>query len=110
MARTFDISNRLSTKNPTLKLDKDHVYEINTEKTVILQFTELQKSKQTENIDSEILKLLLGEKNAAEIEAYLERTPNYAGNMEVIMISLVAAVNNVTYEEMEKRFRKEQSK
>lgn len=99
--KVYDISSKLSNDNPILKIDKEHQYEVNTDKNVVLQMTEMQKNGAE---DEDILKLLLGEDNAKEVEEYLNTTPNYSSNLQAIMIGAVAAVSNIPYEVAEKRF------
>lgn len=100
--KVYDISSKLTNENPRIKLDKEHEYEVNTDKNVVFQMTEMQQKGAS---DEEILVLLLGKENAKEVDEYLASKPNYAANLATVMICAVAAVSNIPYEVAEQRFR-----
>lgn len=108
MAKTIDISAKLTSERPKLKLAEDKIYEIDDRKNTILKLTQKMKSADIEDIAfiDEIIEMTLGKKVAKEIDK-LELSMIDHQN---IMIAIMAAVTGESFEVTEARFREERDK
>ncbi len=103
MSKVIDISAKLTNERPKLKLAEDKVYEIDDRKNTILK---MYQKMQDANIDSiefldETIKMLLGEKAAKEIDEMNLSIKDY----QTIVIAIMAAIQEITFEDAEKLFR-----
>jgi len=103
MSKAIDISAKLTNERPKLKLAEDKVYEIDDRKNTILK---MYQKMQDANIDSiefldETIKMLLGEKAAKEIDEMNLSIKDY----QTIVIAIMAAIQEITFEDAEKLFR-----
>lgn len=101
MSRSYDIAERLKngSKKPTVKIDESHTYEINTSKNVgifIKGVVEDSKKDEFKKID-EIIEAGIG-KEALEYIDSLDLPMSY---YEVIINVIMAAINDVSLEEIE---------
>lgn len=60
----------------------------------------------TESKDEKTLKLLLGESAWKEVKEFLETNENYAGNLEIAVLDVMAIAHNWTFEETVRRFQR----
>lgn len=94
----LDISSKLGHEKQEITIAEGKTYEVNCEAK---NFFKVQENFAANKI-IEALELLLGKK---AVEEMLEMKISVK-EMETIIIAAAAQVNEVTYEEMEKRFRK----
>ena len=108
MVKTIDISAKLTSERPKLKLADDKIYEIDDRKNTILKLTQKMKNADIEDIAfiDEIIEMTLGKKVAKEIDK-LELSMIDHQN---IMIAIMAAVTGESFEGTEARFRAERDK
>ena len=105
MSKIIDISAKLTNERPKLKLAEDKIYEIDDRKNTVLKMDQEMKNANIDNVEfiDTMIKLLLGEKAAKEIDAMELSITDY----QAIMIAIMAAVTGEDYEVAEARFRKE---
>lgn len=94
----LDISSKLGHEKQEITIAEGKVYEVNCEAT---NFFKVQEYFSANKI-LDALELLLGAKAVKE----LEEMKFTVKEMEVVIIAAAAQVNEVSYETMEKRFRK----
>ncbi len=98
----IDISSKLGKEKPTLRLSEDKVYEVDTSADNYLIVEEKMKNKEFSiSTMYEMIEALLGSEALKEIKE-MKLTIQDLTN---IVIGLSAAVSEVSFEEMEKRFR-----
>lgn len=97
----IDISSKLGKEKATIKLAEGKVYEVDTSADNYLLVQEKIKD-QDFSIDTmyKMIEMLMGEKALKEIK---EMKLTILG-LKAVIIALSAIVNEVDYEEMEKRF------
>ena len=97
----FDISSKLGKEKATIKLAEGKVYEVDTSADNYLLVQEKIKD-QDFSIDTmyKMIEMLMGEKALKEIKEMKLTIPG----LKAVIIALSAIVNEVDYEEMEKRF------
>lgn len=108
MGRKYDIVNKINagTQRPTLMVDKDHEFKINTNRAAVLSIMALvedQNQKDTSYTESfevtdKILKIALGEEACKYIETLDLDFNTYMGLSTVIM----AAIQDEDLEKVEK--------
>lgn len=99
MAKIINISDKLSNEKPKLLIG-DVEYTINNGMSTMLKFEECL-SKQDISSMVKAVELVIGEEEAKQI-GINEMTFE---DFKVIVIAITAAMQNVDYEEAEKRFR-----
>lgn len=110
MARFYDISERMRTRNekPTVSLDENHVYKVNTSKSAVLMIhgiSDDDKINDVEKMDKIILTSL--GKEAAD---YVNEQDYAFPVIVTIVNTIMAAVADVTLEEMEEKAQEEAKK
>lgn len=97
----IDISSKLGREKATIKLAEDKIYEVDTSADNYLLVQEKIKNEDF-SIDTmyKMIEMLMGEKALAEIKEMKLSIPG----LKAIITALSAVVNEVPYEEMEKRF------
>lgn len=108
MAKTIDISAKLTSERPKLKLAEDRIYEIDDRKNTILKLNQKMKGAKLEDIAfiDEIVEMTLGKEAAKEIDDMDLSMVAYQN----IMLAILAAVMGESFEVAEARFRKEKDK
>lgn len=108
MAKTIDISAKLTNERPKLKVAEDKIYEIDDRKNTIMKLNQKMKGTDMEDIAfiDEIVELTLGKKAAKEIDAMDLSMSAYQN----IMLAIMAAVMGESFEVAEARFRKEKDR
>lgn len=108
MAKTIDISAKLTNERPKLKVAEDKIYEIDDRKNTIMKLNQKMKGTDMEDIAfiDEIVELTLGKKAAKEIDAMDLSMSAYQN----IMLAIMAAVMGESFEVAEARFRKEEER
>lgn len=103
MANSIDISAKLKKEPIKIKLaeDKEYVVDTSAENFVIVQ-DKLKDQEFSIEIMYEVIEMLMGKEALQEIKD-MKLTVN---GLETVIIGVMAAVNEVSYEEMEKRFPK----
>lgn len=97
----IDISTKLGKEKATIKLAEGKVYEVDTSADNYLLVQEKIKD-QDFSIETmyKMIEMLMGEKALKEIKEMKLTIPG----LKAVIIALSAVVNEVDYEEMEKRF------
>lgn len=97
----IDISTKLGKEKATIKIAEGKVYEVNTSADTYLLVQEKIKDKEF-SIETMYLmiEMLMGEKALKEIKEMKLTIPG----LKAVVTALSAVVNEVDYEEMEKRF------
>lgn len=108
MAKMIDISAKLTSERPKLKITEDKIYEIDDRKNTILKLNQKIKGGNIEDLAfiDEIVELTLGKKAAKEIDAMDLSMIAYQN----IMLAIMAAVMGESFEVAEARFRKEKER
>lgn len=103
MAKVINLSERLSKQKPAIVID-GNTYEVNDSMTAVIRFEELLTNQSdgssVEDIHESFV-VALGEKAAHEIDI----ESRSFGDIKVIMFAIIAAMQDLTYEEVEDRFR-----
>jgi hypothetical protein len=110
MAHIVDITGRLEAAVPQLRLSEDEVYTINDDKNVILKMqSATDKLSDEESIKSMgiLLESLLGKEQIKEIEKNHPGATTSLSRMVVLSIGCMAAIQGISYEDAEARFRKD---
>nr|DAH68549.1 MAG TPA: hypothetical protein [Caudoviricetes sp.] len=110
MAKFYDIAERMRTGNekPTVSLDENHVYKINTSKSAVLMIHGIsgdEKINDVEKMDKIILTSL--GKEAAD---YINEQDYTLPVIVTIVNTVMAAVADVTLEEIEEMSKEEAKK
>lgn len=109
MSRVYDIVSRLENGNqkPQIKVDAEHEFTINNSKAAALTIMSIEKDKKlndVEKIDKLIL-VALG-KEASE---YIEKLELSMSSYTVIVNAIMAAIADVSLEEMEEEAKKQKA-
>lgn len=101
MAKTIDITGKLTNERPVLKLTEDKQYEIDNRKNTVFQIQAKMDAggEGTEYID-EVLELALGKDAAKEINESDISFEDY----QIIFIAALAGALGEEYESVEARF------
>lgn len=100
MAKVINITDKLSLDKPKIVLG-EKTYEVNDSMETVLKFQELAQNSTTDNMEAAI-KLSLGDKAAKELNIKKMSIQNF----RVLTIAILAAMQNIEYEEAEARFQK----
>jgi len=110
MARVYDIVDKITNGNakPTIKIDADHEYTINNSKNTGVVIKALSEDKQAEDFErmDKIIQAALGKEALDYINSLELAMPNYNTIVNVIM----AAISDISLEEMEELAKKEAKK
>lgn len=101
MARLYDIAQRMAAgkQKPTVRFDEEHEYVINTSKSAVLMVNAISDDEgknEIEKMDA-VVAITLG-KEAAE---YIDSLDLPITALVTVMNTIMAAVSDVTLEEME---------
>ncbi len=97
----IDISSKLGKEKATIKLAEDKIYEVDTSADNYLLVQEKIKDQDFSiEVMYQMIEMLIGEKALKEIKEMKLTIPG----LKAVIIALSAVVNEVEYEEMEKRF------
>ena len=96
----IDISSKLSHEPQTITIAEGKTYEVDCGAETMLKVQD--SFKEDDSLDGlfKAIELLLGEKALEEIKGMKVKV----ADLKVIIIAIMAQVNEITYEEMEKRF------
>lgn len=98
---SIDISSKLGKEKATIKLAEDKVYEVDTSADNYLLVQEKIKDQDFSiEVMYQMIEMLIGEKALKEIKEMKLTIPG----LKAVIIALSAVVNEVEYEEIEKRF------
>ena len=96
----LNIIDRLGIEKQTITVAEGKTYEVNCEAKTVLKAQEIfQKDSSVDSLFN-IVELLLGKKAKEDID----KMKPTVKQLSVIIIAILAQVNEVSYEEMEKRF------
>lgn len=103
----IDISQKLDTvEESKIKVDAEHEFDVDcSAETMLLAEQKFRNGKTMEDY-FEIIKLFLGEEATQIIRAKKLTVKK----LNIVVIAIMAQANELSYEEMEKRFQEEQSK
>lgn len=97
----IDISSKLGKEKATIKLAEDKVYEVDTSADNYLLVQEKIKDQDFSiDVMYQMIEMLMGKEALKEIKEMKLTIPG----LKAIVTALAAVVNEVEYEEMEKRF------
>lgn len=104
MSKVYDISPKLTNEKPKIQIAENKIYEVDNRKnTILLMQQKLEKADINDlNFLDEAIEMLLGEKAAKEID---EMDLSIAG-YQTIFIAIMAAIQEIEYEQAEGMFRK----
>lgn len=104
MSKVYDISAKLTNERPKIKLGEDKIYEVDNRKNTILKMQQMLQKADIDDLDflDEAIEMLLGEKAAKDID---EMDLSIAG-YQTIFITIMAAIQEIEYEQAEGMFRK----
>ena len=98
---SIDISSKLGKEKATIKLAEDKIYEVDTSADNYLLVQEKIKDQDFSiEVMYQMIEMLIGEKALKEIKEMKLTIPG----LKAVINALSAVVNEVEYEEMEKRF------
>ena len=94
MANSIDISAKLKKEPIKIKLSEDKEYEVdNSAETFVIVQDKLKDKEFSIDVMYEVIEILMGK--------------DALNGIESVIIGLMAAINEISYEEMEKRFPKQ---
>lgn len=96
----LDISEKLGNEKQEITISEGKTYEIDCSAEAMLKAQDIFKKDDSLDGLFKVIKLLLGDKAEKEIRN-MKVTVN---NLKVIIIAIMAQTNEISYEEMEKRF------
>ena len=96
----IDISSKLSHEPQTITIAEGKTYEVDCGAETMLKAQDLFKKDYSLDGLFKAIELLLGKEALEEIKGMKVKV----ADLKVIIISIMAQVNEITYEEMEKRF------
>lgn len=96
----IDISSKLSHEPQTITIAEGKTYEVDCGAETMLKAQDLFKKDDSLDGLFKAIELLLGKKALEEIREMKVKV----ADLKVIIIAIMAQVNEITYEEMEKRF------
>lgn len=96
----LDISSKLSHEKQEIEIAEGKIYEVDCAAETMLKAQDIFKKDDSLSGIYSAIELLLGEKAVKEIKA-MRVTVN---DLKTIIIAIMAQVNEVSFEEMEKRF------
>lgn len=104
MANSIDISAKLKKEPIKIKLSEDKEYEVdNSAETFVIVQDKLKDKEFSIDVMYEVIEILMGKDALKEIKG-MKLSVN---GIESVIIGLMAAINEISYEEMEKRFPKQ---
>lgn len=104
MSKVYDISAKLTNERPKIKLAEDKIYEVDNRKNTILKMQQMLQKADIDDLDflDEAIEMLLGEKAAKDIDEMDLSIAAY----QTIFITIMAAIQEIEYEQAEGMFRK----
>ena len=96
----IDISSKLSHEQQTITIAEGKTYEVDCGAETMLKAQDLFKKDDSLDGLFKAIELLLGKEALEEIKGMKVKV----ADLKVIIIAIMAQVNEITYEEMEKRF------
>lgn len=104
MANSIDISAKLKKEPIKIRLAEDKEYEVdNSAETFVIVQDKLKDKEFNIDVMYEVIEILMGKDALKEIKD-MKLSVN---GIESVIIGLMAAINEISYEEMEKRFPKQ---
>lgn len=109
MNNIIDLSKRLTPEKPKIKIDAKHEYEVKNNKNVAILISEIAKDEKIKDLAREgdktdkVIEAALG-KDALE---YLKTLDLSVGQWSLIVEAIVAQINEIPLEEVEKQTDKE---
>lgn len=108
MAHVIDITSKLEAAKPVIKIG-DKEYEVNDDKNTVLKMQQGLLSEDENNYNQMIaaLQSLFGKEKLKEIEKDNPGITTRVSMIQVLFKSILAAIEGVTYEVVDARFRAE---
>ena len=104
MSSCIDISAKLKKEPIKIKLTEDKEYEVdNSAETFVIVQDKLKDKEFSIEVMNEVIEILMGKDALKDIK---DMKLSVKG-IESVIIGLMAAINEISYEEMEKRFPKQ---
>lgn len=106
MSKVYDISAKLTNERPKIKLAEDKIYEVDNRKNTVLKMQQKLQEQEADiddlNFLDEAIEILLGKEAAKELSDMDLSIANY----QTIFITIMAAIQEIEYEQAEAMFRK----
>lgn len=96
----IDISQRLSNEKQTITIKDGKTYDIDCSAETMLKANDMFKKDASLTTLYDVLGLLLGQKAVKDIKE-MKLSVN---NIQIVLLATMAQINEISYEEMEKRF------
>lgn len=110
MPQLIDLSSRLTNERPKIQIDAEHIYEVHNSKNTAILLDEISKNEKIANFakkddkSEKVIEAALGE----EALEYI-RSRNFSPTgWNLIVEAIMAAINEVELEEIEKEAKKAQ--
>lgn len=101
MANSIDISSKLKKEPIKIRLSENKEYEVdNSAETFVIVQDKLKDKEFSIDVMYDVIEILMGAEALKEIK---DMKLSVQGT-ECVIIGLMAAINEISYEEMEKRF------
>lgn len=103
MEKIIDITNKLDNASIYITIDKDKKYKVNNSFKALLKASALFENNKGDDAEAmaEAIEIILGKSAREEIENMS------ISNVKTIFTAMMAAVQGMSYEEMESRFQNE---
>lgn len=104
MSKVYDISAKLTNERPKIQIAENKIYEVDNRKNTILKMQQMLQKADIDDLDflDEAIEMLLGEKAAKDIDEMDLSIAAY----QTIFITIMAAIQEIEYEQAEAMFRK----
>jgi hypothetical protein len=104
MKHIIDISAKLTTERPVIRVAEGKEYEVDNSKNKVLRVNQIMNESEGSEVEliDKAIRLLLGERAFEEIEEMKLSFPDY----KTIFIAVMAAVSDEEFETVEARFQK----
>ncbi|MDF2804130.1 MAG: hypothetical protein K0S61_4033 [Anaerocolumna sp.] len=108
MGRYYDIAGRMDNSKSEVKIDEEHVFKINVDKSVGLKIDSIYKDDNLGNFEKmdQVIQVALGKEAFEYIETLKLNIPSYT----VIVNAIMAALSDSDIEEVEKAAKEENKK
>lgn len=106
--KPIDLSGKLDNSRPLIKIADGKIYEVDNRKNTVLQLEKHMRTAAEGDLTAmdEVIRVLLGEEVAKEIEAMDLSLPAY----ERLLIGLMAAISDEDYDTAYARFQREKQR
>ena len=110
MSRSYDIAEKIKqgNKKPTIKIDGDHEYEVNTSKNTALAIKAFSEDKSKDDFDQ--LDFIVEAALGKEAKEYINSLDLTMEAITIVINAIMAAIGGISLEEAENEAKKAQKK